>query len=256
MESRLLTKQGGDILRLSRNNLAVRVLLQKILSYSLQGAAASYARYIDINFLTQLLCQFDCCRSIVHIGICRILELLRHIVIRGRGSNFQSLVHRAGNTQLRICQHELRSERADDFLSLLTHVLRHDNDHAIAFANTAERKPDSCISGSRLNDRHPGSQLSVFLRLLYHIECDPVFNTAARIQELRFGKNLKPGRLLQADERCVSDQIQNIRVIHISVFSLIIFILHRAVLVTQVWIHAHGNNRLHRALFYHKKINY
>ncbi len=44
----------------------------------------------------------------------------------------------------------------NDLFALVAHILRHDDDDAVAFSDAAQRKTDTRVSGRRFYDRHAG----------------------------------------------------------------------------------------------------
>ena len=146
MQTRLVPQKSGNVLGFDSCYLAFRVPFQKILRHSLQCSSAPYARYVNIYSVTKLFRQLYCRRFVVHLRIGRILELLRHEIVRRLARYLYGLVYRASYAQFRVGQHQFCAKRPDDLLALLAHVFRHDNDHAVSLADAAERKAYSGIA--------------------------------------------------------------------------------------------------------------
>ena len=111
----------------------------------------------------------------------RVLKLLRYKIFLRLGSDLQCLIHGTADAQFRIRQHQFRTQCVDDLFAFLAHILRHHDDHAIAFPHTTQCQADSGIAAGRFDDRHSRFQLSGLFRIFDHIQCNTVFDTAAGI---------------------------------------------------------------------------
>ena len=107
--------------------------------------------------------------------------------------------------------HDLGAVRAQHRDLLLAHLVRHDEDAAVALRRRSDRKPDARVAGRRLHDRPAGLELSVALCRLEHREPDAVLHRAAGVQVLEL-RELGAARLatdlLEADDRRVADELE------------------------------------------------
>jgi hypothetical protein len=82
--------------------------------------------------------------------------------------------------------------------------------HAITSAGLSQAYTH--IAGAGLDDRTPGPDVASFQSGFDYIERGSVFDTAARVKGLQFGKEAKVrifGKVIQLDNRCITYKRQN-----------------------------------------------
>jgi hypothetical protein len=112
--------------------------------------------------------------------------------------------------------HDLRAVGAQHRDLLLAHLVRHDEDTAVALARRGDGEADAGVAGGRLDDRSARLQLPVALGLLDHREPDPVLDRAARVEELELRKNPgvpRRGEPVEPDDRRVPDEVEDGRIL-------------------------------------------
>ena len=172
--------------RLYRNDFNIWIFLFQILSDSAQGSASSYASHKNIHFAIRVVPDFWSCRFIMLLWIGRIAKLARN---KGSWNFFGKLFgfrDRALHSFRAFCQFDFRAIRFDQISSLDAHRFWHRQDQMIAFLRAYERESNSCISACWFNDRSARFDLSFFFGSLDHIESDPIFSAACRVERFDF----------------------------------------------------------------------
>ena len=111
--------------------------------------------------------------------------------------------------------HDLGAVRAEHRDLLLAHLVRHDEDAAVAAQRGRHRQTDAGVAGGRLHDRPARPKATVLLGGLDHREADAVLHRATRIQVLELGQQLArhvAAEALEADDRSASDELEHGRV--------------------------------------------
>jgi hypothetical protein len=85
--------------------------------------------------------------------------------------------------------HDLGAVRAQHRDLLLAHLVRHDEDAAVALSRGRDGEADAGVAGGRLDDRAARLELPVALGLLDHREPDPVLDRAAGVEVLELGED-------------------------------------------------------------------
>jgi hypothetical protein len=144
------------------------------------------------------------------LGVRRIVELLQHITVRGRGYQFFGLCNRSLHTFGPRGEHDFRPEGAQHHASFRAHGFGHSDNQFVAFDGGHESQPDPGVAAGRLDERgFARLNLSGALGILDHADADAVFHAAARIHALQLGNNRgfsAGGHFIQADKRRVSDE--------------------------------------------------
>ncbi len=94
----------------------------------------------------------------------------------------------------RRCDDHLGSVRTQHRDLLLAHLVRHDEDAAVAAKGCRHREPGARVARRRLDDRAARAQTAVLLRRLDHREPDTVLHRAAGVQILELRQQL-PGNV-------------------------------------------------------------
>ncbi len=107
---------------------------------------------------------------------------------------------------------DVGAERTEMINLLLAHLVRNDEDQAIALLGGRERLAEAGIAGRRLNQQPAVLKAAVALGRLDHPEADTVLDRAAGILVFEFGEEPAGAgiEMRQLDERCVADRLQNI----------------------------------------------
>jgi len=207
MQSRLMTKQGGDIPGLDRHNANLRLALAEKLADALQRPPAPHARHKRRNIAVHLPPQFMRRLLVMHARIIRVFKLLRHKHPRLLGLHPPHLLDRPANPGRRGREHQLAPQAANQLLALLAHILRHHNPDLIPLEPPHQRDPDARVAGSWLDNDGIGPQPAIALRPLNHGQGNAILDTPARVQKLRLGKDKLA---VQTHQRRAPNQIQNI----------------------------------------------
>ena len=112
--------------------------------------------------------------------------------------------------------HDLGPIRAEHRDLLLAHLVRHDEDAAIATKRGGDREADTGVARRGLDDRAARTQLSLPLRGLDHREPDPVLHRTPGVQVLELREQLTrdtSAQALEPDDRSRADELENGRVL-------------------------------------------
>ena len=107
--------------------------------------------------------------------------------------------------------HDLCAEGAQEGDLLGRNLVGDDEDHRVALDRGGESEADAGIARGRLDDRPSTAELAVALRVLDHLQADPVLVRAARVQVLELdeqGRAELAADLLEPDDRRPADQIE------------------------------------------------
>ncbi len=125
----------------------------------------------------------------MHGGVIGIRELIGHKGIRRFAHNLARFFHRAHHPLIHRSQNHLSAIRLEDLKPLIRHRIRHDEDHAVTLDRAHHGKPNPRIAARGLHDHRAGLENAPPLRLLHHVETDPVLDAAARIERLKLRKH-------------------------------------------------------------------
>ena len=112
----------------------------------------------------------------------------------------------------RRSDHDLGAVRAEHRDLLLAHLVRHDEDAAVAAQGGRNSKAGAGVAGGRLHDRPAGPKATVLLGGLDHREADAVLHRATGIQVLELREQLArhvAAEALEADDRSAADELEH-----------------------------------------------
>src|SRR5438128_8414061 len=130
-------------------------------------------------------------RLAVYLRVGRVLELLRHEVVRVARQQLLRGEDGAGHSLNRRRQHDFRTIASEQIAASQAHVLRHRHDQPVALYRCDHRQPDAGVPARRLDDRVAGLQAALAFGWLDHVEGDPVFHAARRVHRLDLRHNLR-----------------------------------------------------------------
>ena len=152
-------------------------------------------------------------RAPVHLGVGRILELLRDEVARiGRG-HLLGAADRSGHSLGPGRQHELGAVGAEQHPALAAHRLGHHQRAPVAARGAHQRQRDPGVAAGRLERDRVRPDQVLALGGVDHRDADPVLDAPARVEELELGNDLGAtflGDPPQANERSVPHQLGDV----------------------------------------------
>ena len=116
----------------------------------------------------QLLQDLRPGRAAVHLGVGRIVELLRHEPVRVLGQQLLGAADGAVHALRVRGEHEPRAVGDQQRAPLLAHRVRHREHQAVALHRRDQRQADAGVAAGRLDDRAARPQPPVALRRLDH----------------------------------------------------------------------------------------
>ncbi len=147
---------------------------------------------------------------------------IRHVRVLVRLEAARDLFREAvGDGVVRLGRVVLDRGGADDDLRavgpqhrdlLLAHLVRHDEDAAVALLRRRDREADAGVARGRLDDGAAGLELSFGLGLLDHGQTDPVLHRSTGVEVLELGEDLRlgvPPDRVEPDDRRVADEVEN-----------------------------------------------
>ncbi len=171
---------------------------------------------VDLAF--GLLPDLGARRLVVGVGVRHVrvlvgLEAPRNLFRKPRGDRVVALgrVRFDGGR----CDHDLGTVGPQHRDLLLAHLVRHDEDAAVALQRGRDRKPDAGVARGRLDDRAPRAKLPFALCRLDHRQSDPVLDRTAGVQVLELrqqgGRDLS-AEAVESDDRRPTDELEDVRV--------------------------------------------
>ncbi len=154
-------------------------------------------------------------RLVVRLGIRRVrvlvgLEAARDLLGEPIGDRVVAL--RRVRVDRGRRDHDLGAVRAQHRDLLLAHLVRHDEDAAVAAERSRDRETDARVARRRLDDRPARPQASVLLGRLDHREPDAVLHGAAGVQVLELREELAGNvalETLEPHDRRVPDELED-----------------------------------------------
>ena len=157
------------------------------------GDAATRADAVDevVDRAAGLLPDLRSGRPLVHRRVVRVAQLVWPPVVRVRGELVLDVLERTGRAERRIEEVDLRAKLAADQVALEHRPhLGHDDDALVALGGGNHRVADARIPRREVDDRGLARRdVPTRLRLLDHVESDPVLEGAAGVLHLQLAEN-------------------------------------------------------------------
>ena len=155
------------------------------------GDAATRADAVDevVDRAAGLLPDLRSGRPLVHRRVVRVAQLVWPPVVRVRGELVLDVLERTGRAERRVEEVDLRAKLAADQVALEHRPhLGHNDDALVALGVVA----DACNPRREVDDRGLARRdIPTRLRLLDHVESDPVLEGAAGVLHLQLAENCR-----------------------------------------------------------------
>src|SRR5207248_1751204 len=216
VRSPLAPRQQRALFRLDGVQAHTLVTLAQEPTDAGEGAAAALRGDERADHAAGLLPDLGPRRAVVRLDVVGVVELPRHPVAGeiARANLGQALERQIDVAFAARREHEVGAVGARDLLALLAHAFRHHHRAAIALHSGHERARDAGVARRALQHAHAGLQLAARLRLLEHVQVDPVLQAAARPVPLELEIDGRPrgaDHAIQPHERRASDSLDDAR---------------------------------------------
>ena len=174
-------------LRVGADDQEVRVLLLQVAARAGDRAARADGDHDRVELAAGLLPDLGARRLVVRLRIGHVRVLVGLVAARNLlGEPVGHGVVALGRVVLDRGRrdHDLGAVGAQHRDLLLAHLVRHDEDAAVAAGGCGNRQPDAGVAGGRLDDRPTRLELPLALGGLDHRHPDPVLVRAAGVQVL------------------------------------------------------------------------
>ena len=153
--------------------------------------------------------------AVVRVGVVRVVELVEHPRL-ARGVHRQRAVARALHPLGLAHQEQLGAEGRHGLAPLQAHVLRHDQDHAVAADGGGHRQRDAGVAAGGLHQRVARADLAAPLGGGDHRQRRAVLDRARGVVALELGQHRDPRRrhALQPHQRGAADAVLDGRIVH------------------------------------------
>ena len=122
----------------------------------------------------------------MHRRVGRVRELIRHEIRRILGQDAFRFLDRPFHSFPGRCQDKLCAIRRQQAGPLHTHTFRHDKDQLVSAHRCDEGQSDPGVAAGRFHDGSAGFEFPLPLRLIDHVEADPVLDAASGIEKFDF----------------------------------------------------------------------
>ncbi|MNR31744.1 hypothetical protein D3C85_1492770 [compost metagenome] len=145
----------------------------------------------------------------MRVRVIGIIELIQQFSFAALG-HFECQIARPFHPLLFGHENQFRTVSTHRSTTLLAHVVRHQQLHAIAFQRRNHRQRNAGVAAGRFNQHVAGFDFPTLFRLYNHRQRRPVFNRTRRIIAFQFDPNFAAVtgmHTLQFDQRGVADGV-------------------------------------------------